>query len=278
MNRRSLPSTALLLLCACDSGLGLELEGKQCDGNGSCVSGYVCDVGRNLCVHPDQLLHADLDATLLEQGGAAGELGWGGTAGSAADASTSQAGAGGAGSVPGNGGSATVREAGADSGVDSGTGSQADADAGCTPTLLYPDQDGDGVGVTAGGTLRCPAPGWVSLSGDCRDDVPDAFLGQAAYFGEAFDDPDKPAQVSFDFDCDGSETPDPNNTSLDPAPECTALACSGSGYLPAVPARSGSGSEPRCGSNQLRRCVGGLAPLALCSKETLTVADRFRCK
>ena len=131
------------------------------------------------------------------------------------------------------------------------------------------------MGVTAGGTLRCPAPGWVSLSGDCRDDLPNAFPGQTAYFDEPFGEPNKPDGKSFDFDCDGSETPDPSNSFPDPAPECALLTCGGSGYLPVVPERTGGGSEARCGSNQLRTCT----PATLsCTEGLLVLAEKFRCR
>jgi hypothetical protein len=150
----------------------------------------------------------------------------------------------------------------------------------CVPTLLYPDGDGDEVGLTSAGTLRCPAPGWVSAAGDCRDDQPRVFLGQEDFSALSFPDPTKPDQVSFDFDCSGTEVADPGNTALDAPPESCALRipCAGSGFLPRDPTRVDTGVEPRCGSNRLRSCiVDGLLNCVL-DDQLVPPQFAFRCR
>jgi hypothetical protein len=281
-----LPAWLLVLGClssACTSQLELSLDGKQCQGSeGHCVRGFVCERQTNLCVRPDQLASASAGAG---QGGArdasggqrflaadsdggplvAAAVGTGGAAGSGADA------------VPRPQGGAA--SSGQDAGETSGASDAAVADA-CVPSLLYPDTDGDGVGLTSAGAVRCPEPGWVGQAGDCRDDQERVFLGQGEFSALPFPDPTKPEGNSFDFDCSGSEQPDPGNSDPDPPPEdCTLrVPCNGRGYLPAMPARSGPGVEPRCGSNRLRRCVA--TAIVDCAPEDVLLAAElaFRCR
>ena len=40
------------LLAACNSSISTELEGKLCDDEGRCASGYECDTATNTCVSP----------------------------------------------------------------------------------------------------------------------------------------------------------------------------------------------------------------------------------
>jgi hypothetical protein len=61
------------------------------------------------------------------------------------------------------------------------------------------------------------------------------------------------------------------------APTCPALAtgCTGTGYMPATPARSGTGVNPLCGSTTLKSCVVmGLN----CTEQYIQMATPFRCR
>ncbi len=244
---------------ACANDLVFDLEGKLCrDSDPPCVRGFHCD-GDNLCVPDDEAAGAAGTAPSAGAGGSGS--GRGGRGGNNAGAAAGAAGAGGAGEVgdaaaPGGGG-----------------------DAGCTPVMLYEDRDDDQVGDTTRRMMGCPTPGWVEQSGDCRDDLNAVHPGQLSYFGESYPDPVESAGVSYDYDCSDNEEPDPTNNppSTPPMGGCTGLlTCTGAGYLPATPARSGMGVEPRCGSNLRRTCI---SPAALtCQNEDVPVADRFRCK
>jgi hypothetical protein len=269
---------ALSVLGACTSNLELTLDGKQCQGEEQlCLAGYVCDSQSNLCVLPEQLGNAGGAAGSGE--GGRGSSSGGGTGGNALYGSALD---GGPASAPPDAAASPGPDGGAEH--DAGGALEHDAAAGdagtfCSPSTLYPDHDGDGVGLTSGASVRCPAPGWVSQPGDCRDDQERVYLGQQDSSAVPFPDPTKSQQLSFDFDCSGSEEPDPDNSPSGAPPDCAQLVtCVGSGYLPAVPARAGAGIEPRCGSNLLRRCVSGALPLT-CMAEDLALADelRFRC-
>jgi hypothetical protein len=265
------------------------LEGKECSAAGQCSSGFVCEASSNLCVRTEQLgvVLDGVGNSSANAGGAGGALGTGGDRGLPSEGL--QGGAAGAGNTAGElgGASGLSNDAGAvgDAAIGGEAGAGAGAgdgsDASCQKQTLYQDRDGDGEGQTSQAEQLCPQPGWVSQPGDCRDDQPLVFMGQEQYFAAPYPDPLRPQGVSFDFDCDGVETPDPSNQTLDAAPTCGGLGllvCTGSGFLPATPARSGSGIEPRCGSNLLRSCVvvNGIS----CAAQDVAVADdvRFRCR
>src|SRR5262245_37816794 len=51
--RKIAAATAVLsaaLLGACESDLSSDLEGKKCDADGGCLTGYVCDEDTNTCI------------------------------------------------------------------------------------------------------------------------------------------------------------------------------------------------------------------------------------
>jgi hypothetical protein len=134
------------------------------------------------------------------------------------------------------------------------------------PVMYYRDQDGDGFGTNDMVTTSCIAPGngWSTMGGDCRDDLSSVKPFQSGwpnppqYSGGGYTDPAKPQGISFDYDCTGTETPDPSNA-YGPVPNCGGLLnCEGAGYLPLDPARTGPGIDPRCGSTTLQRCNGKL--------------------
>jgi hypothetical protein len=279
---------AACLLGACASELSASLDGKQCSTAGQCSSGFICEASSNLCVRTEQLgvVLDGVGSSAANDGGAGGALGSGGDRG--LPLGGLQGGAAGTGSAPGGlgGVSGLSHDAGAASDAaisDGGAGAAANdgSDASCQKQTLYQDRDGDGEGQTSQAEQLCPQPGWVSQPGDCRDDQPLVFTGQERYFAVPYPDPLRPQGVSFDFDCDGAETPDPSNQTLDAAPTCGGLGllvCTGSGFLPATPARSGTSVDARCGSNMLRSCVvvNGIG----CASQDVAVADdvRFRCR
>ncbi len=167
-------------------------------------------------------------------------------------------------------------------------GTDAPRDATCdAPKTFYRDRDRDGFGSTDDHVLACAPPpaddgAWVTLPGDCRDDLPEVKPFQAdspdppKYGGVGYADPVKPRGVSFDYDCSGDETADPTNQ-FGAAPTCPALAtnCTGTGYLPATPARTGTGINPLCGSTTLRSCVvQGLN----CKEQIIEMSTPFRCR
>jgi hypothetical protein len=152
------------------------------------------------------------------------------------------------------------------------------------PTTFYRDRDKDGFGATAEHVLACTAPpgdDWSTRPGDCRDDLPNVkpFVANSPdgpmYSGSGYADPVKPQGISFDFDCDGTETADPTNM-YGAAQACGNLStnCGQIGYLPADPARSGVGINGLCGSTTLRICAAqGLACNAMFAQTT-----PYRCR
>ena len=284
MRRAAALAGSFAVALACTSDLDLSLSGKQCAADKRCVRGYECEEGTNLCVPLGTLRSMGGDTTgegtggdhgIGSSGGAGAFEGSGGAASDSGAALVSNGGMLGA-----NGGTSDagdVPESGA-GGSDIADAASADA---CMPVSVFRDQDGDGYGDTEEGSFRCPAPGWVTEPGDCRDDQPDVFPGQLEFFGEPYPDPAKPEDVSFDYDCVGGEQADPLNAPSTPAPANCAdiLNCTGSGFLPASPPRSGIGIEPRCGSILLRTCVqpGGILTCGARDDE-LAENRAFRCK
>jgi hypothetical protein len=248
-------ATAVALLlgwvaAACTSDLELALDGRACTpGPRPCVDGYVCGPQSQKCVLPAELAAGAASGSggTSAQGGASGAA----TAGASGGVETGGGGQGG--SAAGTGGASGSAGASAGSAGVSSADAGPSGDAGCALTL-YRDGDGDGVGDIANRRVGCLEPGWVTQPGDCRDDLPEVFLGQTLFFSESYADV---AGASFDYDCSDTEEPDPSNSPLTTPPDCAGLSltCTGSGYLPASPLRSGAGVEPRCGSNLRRDCV-----------------------
>jgi len=270
---------------ACTSQLASNLDGKECDAELRCVSGFVCDGQHNRCVRPGEMsvLDGSSGAGAVESPGE--DLAVGHDEGPRVMSGDGAApGAKAAGGAGGTELAASARDGGAPpDAAQAAVGGATTSDAGmaaCTPQLLYPDADGDGVGSTSGAELRCAVPDWVGTPGDCRDDLSDVFLGQSRYFSVSYPEPTHTDGISFDFDCDGTEVPDPTNLTLAPVPNCAGLSvtCNERGYLPVASGRNGPGIEPRCGSNLLRQCVP--SQLLGCVAEDLILAEdaRFRCR
>ena len=186
-----------------------------------------------------------------DAGGTGASAGAGGVAGSSAAGGSSGADAGGgSGGVAGTGGTGGSSGAGGAS-VDAGS------DA-CTLTTYYQDNDKDGYGGTT--TVQaCSPPSsgtWVTQGGDCDDSNADVHPGQTQYFTTGYTPPGS-SQLSFDYNCDGSETESGSNSHL--SCHWSGIICVGGGYLPVSPSRSGSGVDNYCGSSQQAGCWPNLS-------------------
>jgi hypothetical protein len=169
------------------------------------------------------------------------------------------------GALGGSGGTAGTRSV-----EDSGTADVELPDADCaTPSTFYLDADGDGFGRDDTQAPGCALPtGWATEGGDCADEVSSAFPGQTGFFAAGYT---VGSSVSFDFDCDGSESGD--TTQPDVAPDCADdVGCNAEGYLET--SRSGAGVNPICGSDQLRSCS---LQLIQCVDDVST-AEPKRCR
>ncbi len=129
----------------------------------------------------------------------------------------------------------------------------ADAGAICAKSaqkLYYHDVDQDSYGGTET-QMACEPPGsnWVLQGGDCDDANPLVHPGQATYFSQPYT---VGGVESFDYNCDGQETPEPTSTPLVGADagctgQYTAGGCiGGDGWQPTM--RTGVGVNPYCGS------------------------------
>jgi hypothetical protein len=157
-------------------------------------------------------------------------------------------------------------EASADAQTEAGIDAPADAPArdalddapmvtdACLHTLFFLDGDGDGYGGTTT-MLACAPPdagAWVTKGGDCDDSNAIVNPGQTAYFPTGYV-PTGKSNASFDYNCDGQETESGNAAKA--ACKIVNLACVGSGYIEAIPARTGVGVDPFCGSDQSVTCA-----------------------
>jgi hypothetical protein len=273
------------LAAGCTSDLKLALEGKQCSAEGRCVDGYACDLRSNLCVLAGTLRDGGgLGGSSFGSGGDAGHGGRGnigGASGRGASGGGSPGGTGGSGGNPGGGGAGGVGGAVEPNDPDGGADDVPDADGGCVPTTVYRDRDRDHFGVTLESRVACPNADWVTADGDCNDDDSRVFPGQTTFFPTGYASPSPaPAGVSFDYDCTSGEEPESARDAE--VPTCgtllgTGLGCSGSGFEPASPARSGVGVEPRCGSNVRVDCM---LTGSSCDEvqSTLVQSEAFACR
>lgn len=273
---------ALLAWCfgslagGCESDLKLSLDGLSCSSDYRCAEGYACDRDKKLCVR-----NVLGDGGLLPRAGSAGVGGDRGWAGSGHSGAGGNAGAAGTSELGGQGGLDDAGAAGSDD-LDAGPLDVIDGGPdGCVPVTLFRDRDEDSYGDVTSTGQGCPQPGWVTRAGDCRDDIAIVNPGQVGFFAEGFVDQNKPGNVSFDYDCSGSEDADPTNTPSTGEPNCSELldpvSCMGTGFLP-VAGRVGAGVNPLCGSLVRRDCVVQQLLNCTASDTDLTVQDAFRCR
>jgi hypothetical protein len=254
------------LACAIDTDS--EGAGKACTINGSCAAGYHCSQeGR--CV-----------ASIANEGAAAGRAG---SSSAGGHGGTGDAGSSGSGSMSdGQGGTgdadseASLPDVAQDSGPSDAAAADSDvqpADTGCAdPIRYFADGDSDGFGRDDSTLSACDPPvgSWATRGGDCNDADGRVFPGQVAFFDSAYA---RTGGDSFDYDCNGSEQPDPAQEG--PAPNCAGFGvsdCAGSGFESS--GRSGPSTDPICGSTRLVACV---PTLVLCSARTSTTQPK-RCR
>lgn len=238
------------IACNPEKSLDDVLKDKRCRDH-QCADGYECNLD-DICVPRGSELSAV-----------------GGMAGSAADDPS----LGGAGGVPqevatsgdppvGAGGAAGAESTAAGAGGVSSSEPE-DPDAGCVKQLLFIDRDGDGYGSDAleDAEVRCPSAGWVDVKGDCFDAFVTAdnhaelvHFGQTSFFPEGYPLPDRPGEVSFDYDCDGEEIGDPDNSRK--ATDCAAASTSNCGVAFGIApgSRSGPNINSFCGSTTGQTC------------------------
>jgi hypothetical protein len=127
------------------------------------------------------------------------------------------------------------------------------ATGGACATTYYRDADND----TWGGVeARCAGgSGWVTRTGDCNDANADVHPDQTATF-------DKPYTAtsgvsSFDYNCDGTETTSGGVQISTGACVTAGLgnSCTGDGYLPVDPVRTGTNLNQVCGSMRYLVCA-----------------------
>lgn len=152
-----------------------------------------------------------------------------------------------AGGAPGSGGTGT-------GGMNSTGGAGNDA---CQELTWCRDGDGDDFGDPDQSQAGCTAPGseWITNCDDCDDGNaavhPGAACSPLAY------SPTSGAEPSFDFDCDGQETPCDAPTIANAAGcgPVGPLSCAGAGYLPSSQRAVTADQNPYCGSTEWRNCV-----------------------
>lgn len=263
---------ALLALTACEPGLSLDaaLANRPCRSSAPrCLPGFVCNAD-DVCVPSSGVASAGsagTDAGLGNGGSGSAPPGAGGTGSS--PVAVGQGGTGDGtplGNDPGDAGSALSRD---DAAV------HVEAPDGCAPGPLFQDLDGDGYGGVVVQANGCARDGLVSTPGDCFDaDGIDRELaaqvhpGQLEYFFVGYRDTGKPGDISFDYDCSGSEERHPQYGGTVPACEgFLGFDCTGAGYLPDVARQGVAGVEALCGSEVVGSCVTGLLGQCITSYE-----------
>jgi hypothetical protein len=148
---------------------------------------------------------------------------------------------------------------------------------GASERLFYRDDDEDGHGKAGTAVTGCSPPEsgvWAEVGDDCDDGEPDVHPGQTEFFGIGYRPGGNASLLSFDFDCDGSETAGPGQ---DRAPDDCAglLTCAGGGYVPNDERTMTPGINAYCGSNVQSFCEpAGLA----CQAAPTTTDTRYVCR
>jgi hypothetical protein len=144
-----------------------------------------------------------------------------------------------------------------------------------TPSVFFPDDDGDGFGRTSDGVRACEKPPgqWASAGGDCADEESRAHPAQRIYFPEPYMNAFE--ELTFDYDCNGYEDSDPRQPGG--APSCGVISiteCGGSGYISTE--RYGEGVNVLCGSRSMFTCKPNTLGL-LCGPVHALVDEAQRC-
>lgn len=182
-----------LVLVGCGGAEGGATHGA---GGGAALPAELGAGGEALAAPAAGGATAAVQSAAAGSGGAPDAHGAGGSSGGATAVQVSAGGqeTGGAAPVTGAGGVAESQP---------GTGgAMARGDAGSPCPVFYRDADGDGFGAPGTATNACPRPdGYVANDGDCMDNNAAVHPGAP---GAATDRGDG----SFDYDCDGIETPE----------------------------------------------------------------------
>jgi hypothetical protein len=147
-----------------------------------------------------------------------------------------------------------------------------------TPSVFFPDDDGDGWGRTADAVRACKKPRrgqWSLAGGDCADWEPRANPAQRIYFPEPYTNAFE--EATFDYDCNGYEDSDPRQPGG--APQCGVLSvdeCGGSGYIATERPGGEEGVNVLCGSRSMFTCKPNTLGL-LCGPEHAIVDEALRC-
>lgn len=111
---------------------------------------------------------------------------------------------------------------------------------------FYRDRDGDGFGTPYETSDACEAPaGFVATGGDCDDGNRDVRPDQAAFFAEPS------ALAGFDYDCDGSATPQDSGVVVD-CSGCTRPQSGWAGWP--IPDCGQTGTRIHCDYDEVLRC------------------------
>jgi hypothetical protein len=149
-----------------------------------------------------------------------------------------------------------------------------------TPSVFFPDDDGDGFGRTSDGVRACEKPPgqWASAGGDCADGEPRAHPAQRIYFPEPYTNSTSDGEEpSFDYDCNGYEDSDPRQPGG--APSCGVLSiteCGGTGYISGERPGGKEGVNVLCGSRSMFTCKPNTLGL-LCGPVHAIVDEALRC-
>jgi hypothetical protein len=103
--------------------------------------------------------------------------------------------------------------------------------------------------------FTCPAPPgrWALATGDCDDDEPAVNPGQKKYFGVGYPRPDN--TISFDYDCSGTEEPNPQQTIGGDCGLLNLALCSAQSGYETNNGRMGIGINAWCGSTNVQVCI-----------------------
>jgi hypothetical protein len=149
----------------------------------------------------------------------------------------------------------------------------------CTTAVpWYEDADNDGYGRSETEVVACPKPeggAWVRTPGDCYDGDARVHPGQSTYFGTPY----SPGSgiVSFDYDCSGTEDPNPAHARFAGCGALSLALCEATKGYASGP-RAGSGIDPYCGSTTVVECRA-VVLILLCEFYASAIADEpYRCR
>ncbi|WP_437316181.1 hypothetical protein [Sorangium sp. So ce385] len=226
-------------------------------------------------VPPD--LFGDTAGATSTSAGTPGTGGGSGTAGGGGGEAVGNGGHGGNGGTGGTGGDGGNGGHGNPAGTTAGSGG---AGGGCDEVAWYCDADSDAHGdrnvvveacdAPRGGDDGCAGP-YVASSDDCGPNDANAHPGAEAYRAEPMAPPARGGS-EFDFDCDGTATPDPEQLFGGTGTlECDRLDC----IRPNPP--EGYGVDAECGStSEYYRCDQSIGER--CAPRAAEAPERLRCR